>query len=177
MTQYLPQSINIAELREKERLAKQQAEYDNRSGLSIQVALVEQKIEMDPSSVAEYFCNNWTKMTFYSNPFLEDPSKPNEGNYLRYNLGCEVFDFYDNEREEEQIVIHYFFEDTEPAESNFQLDDIKDKFYINRTELNEQFFRMEIDKNLEFMEILKVQMYMREQNPQNEYLDVPKIAN
>jgi len=43
--------------------------------------------------------------------------------------------------------------------------------------LNEQFFRMEMDKNLEFMEILKVQMYMREQNPQNEYLDVPKIAS
>lgn len=177
MTQYLPQSINIAELREKQRLAKQQAEYETRSGLSIQVALVEEKIEMDPSSVAKYFCNNWTKMTFYSNPFLEDPSKPKEGNYLLYNLGCEVFDFYDNEREEDQIVIHYFFEDTEPTESNFALDDIKDKFYINRTEFNEQFFRMEMDKNLEFMEILKVQMYMREQNPQNEYLDVPKIES
>ena len=100
-TQFLPQSINIAELREKERLAKQQAEYETRSGLSIQVALVEEKIEMDPSSVAKTFCNNWTKMTFYSNPFLEDPSKPNEGNYLIYNLGCEVFDFYDNEREED----------------------------------------------------------------------------
>ena len=104
-------------------------------------------------------------MQFYSNPYLESPSNTKTGNFMLFNLGCEIFDYYDNEREEDLTVIHYFFENNEPIESNNDLEDIKDKFYINRTEMNEQFFRMEFDKNLEFMEVLKVQMYMREQNP------------
>lgn len=62
MTEYKPQGVNIAKLREAERLKKQQAEYEQRSGLSIQVALKEEVIQMDSDSVGQYFCNNWTKM-------------------------------------------------------------------------------------------------------------------
>ena len=36
---------------------------------------------------------------------------------------------------------------------------------------------MKFNKPLEFMEIQKIQMYMREQNPQNKEVDVPLIPN
>ena len=82
-------------------MEKQQREYEERSKLSIQVALEEIVIPMDDKSyVAKYFCEEWTNMTFYSNPFLGEPTNPKSGNYLLYKLGCEVFEFKDMEKPE-----------------------------------------------------------------------------
>ena len=99
------------------------------------------------------------------------------GSYLKFKLSCEIFEFEDFERKETQIVIHYFLNEGPPEENNIQEEDFKEKIYINRTELNKQFFQMNFFKELEFMEVQKIQMYMREQNPQNEAVDVPLITN
>jgi hypothetical protein len=100
-------------------------------------------------------------MYFYSNPYL-DSKNLDSGNSIKFNLACEVFQYFDPEKKENQYVIHYFLDGSPPVMNNNQLETIKDKFYINRTEMNEQFFRMSFEKNLEFMEVVKVQMYMRE---------------
>jgi hypothetical protein len=42
--------------------------------------------------------------------------------------------------------------------------------------MNKQFFQMSFNKPLEFMEVQKILVYMREQNPQNKEIDVPLIS-
>lgn len=49
--------------------------------------------------------------------------------------------------------------------------------YVNRTELNEQYFQLEFQRELEFITVEKNQMYLREQNPQNTDLDIPLVKN
>lgn len=48
-------------------------------------------------------------------------------------------------------------------------------FTVNRTELNQQYFEFSFYKELEFLEVRKNQLYMREQDPKKKVLDVPKI--
>ena len=50
-------------------------------------------------------------------------------------------------------------------------------FFINRTELNQQYFELAIQKELEFLTVRKNQMYLREQNPANKTLDVPLVKS
>jgi hypothetical protein len=53
-------------------------------------------------------------MMFYSNPFLEGDDIYT-GNYLKWDLDCEVFEFYDSELKEEQFVIHYYMAAGKPV--------------------------------------------------------------
>lgn len=91
-------------------------------------------------------------MKFYSNPYLESANLAT-GNFIELGLSCEVFEFYDSVKKEDQIVLHYYLDSNPPNTNNTQIEEIKDKLFINRTELNEQFFQMSFDKNLEFLEI------------------------
>lgn len=48
-------------------------------------------------------------------------------------------------------------------------------FTVNRTELNKQYFEFSFYKELEFLEVRKNQLYMREQDPKKTALDIPTI--
>lgn len=47
------------------------------------------------------------------------------------------------------------------------------KLFINRTELNEQYFKINYNKDLEFMNLEATKFYLRKQGPKYVDLDVP----
>ena len=49
------------------------------------------------------------------------------------------------------------------------------KLYINRTELNKQYFKINYSKDLEFLNLESTKLYLRKQGPKYIELDVPKI--
>ena len=50
------------------------------------------------------------------------------------------------------------------------------ELYINRTELNKQYFKISYSKNLEFLELQSTKFYLRKQGPKYIELDVPNIS-
>ena len=86
-------------------------------------------------------------------------------------MKCETFEYYDAELEEQQVVIHYYMDD----KLDFRKGEDQKIFTVNRTELNQQYFEFSFYKELEFLEVRKNQLYMREQDPKKKVLDVPKI--
>ena len=86
-------------------------------------------------------------------------------------MNCETFEYYDAELEEQQVVIHYYMDD----KLDFRKGEDQKIFTVNRTELNQQYFEFSFYKELEFLEVRKNQLYMREQDPKKKVLDVPKI--
>ena len=76
-------------------------------------------------------------MFFYSNPYndaLMYPGKDQDEIIL--SLKCEVFEIYDADLEETQVVLHYYM----PKDNDYRVETERDKIFINRTELNQQYF-------------------------------------
>ncbi len=48
---------------------------------------------------------------------------------------------------------------------------------VNKTEMNNQYFRLEFFKELEFLLTAKNQIYMRDQDPMNTQLELPLMYN
>jgi hypothetical protein len=85
----------------------------------------------------EYLCSK-TSMIFYSNPFDDrDITVGKAQNDITINLKCEVFEWYDTDvHQTVHSVLHYYLEDTTNIINNVYEEDIKDKFFINGTNLN-----------------------------------------
>ena len=91
-------------------------------------------------------------MKFYSNPYndaLMAPSKSQKEIIL--NMKCEVFEIYDADLEEAQVVIHYYM----GKDLDFRKGSEEKKLYINRTELNQQYLEFSYYKDLEFLNVRK----------------------
>ena len=116
-------------------------------------------------------------MYFYTNPnndkYINLGAEQNE---IIFELTCEAFEM------EDQVVVHNYMD----RENTFKKlkspgfipdQSLAKSFYVNRTDLNEQYWRMEFYKDLEFMRINKTQMFMRLQDPQAKEVDVPLTAS
>lgn len=117
-------------------------------------------------------------MFFSTNPFNDASISQNPQNDIKLSMKCEVFQWEDKTLEEEkqsQWVVHYYYDNVLLMENNVgdQFEEIKDQMFINGTELNEQYFQIEFNMDLQFMEIHKTELYMREQDPQAKEIDVP----
>lgn len=88
-------------------------------------------------------------------------------------MKCEVFEYFDEDLKEMQEVIHYYMPDTLDFRKG---EDIK-IFTINRTELNQQYFEFSFYKELEFIDVRKNELYMKEQDPKKKQMDVPLIKS
>ena len=68
-----------------------------------------------------------------------------------------MFEYIDEESEDQVplIGVHYYFgEDLEYIGSNdIEDEELKDQLFINRTMLNQQYFRLNFDKQLEFLKV------------------------
>ena len=49
------------------------------------------------------------------------------------------------------------------------------KLYVNRTELNKQYFKINYAKDLEFLNLESTKFYIRKQGPKYIEMDIPKI--
>jgi hypothetical protein len=54
-------------------------------------------------------------------------------------------------------------------------EDLKKNLVVNKTEMNSQLFRLEFNKELEFLATCKNQIYMRDQDPANTELELPTM--
>ena len=87
-------------------------------------------------------------------------NKDSKQNHLIFEMGCEAFET------EKHVVVHYFMDQEVKYRKGYSPEEIEDKelaksFYVNRTELNKQYWRMEFYKDLEFMRINKTEMFIR----------------
>ena len=80
----------------------------------------------------QFLCGK-TSMKFYSNPYDKE---------FVLDLSCELFDVDD------RVGIHFFIGDEIEIEEDAEL-------VINRTDLSYQTFKIDYDKDLEFLEISK----------------------
>ena len=119
-------------------------------------------------------------MYFYSNPKSTMPKtqKDQDSEADKYefqiDLECEVFEIVKNIEDEQinEIVVHlYFGSDATKEQTNIST------MFINRTDFNEQYFKLIFDPELEFLEIRKNQMYFREQDLLADEMDTPLIKN
>jgi hypothetical protein len=88
-------------------------------------------------------------------------------------MKCEVFEIYDKALNETQVVLHYYM----GGKLDYRIGADQTKLYINRTELNQQYFEFSYKKDLEFLVVRKNQLFMREQDPKVKELDIPAIEN
>ena len=117
--------------------------------------------------------NNWlceqTRGLFYSNSYQEGEDSQNE---FTINLKCQVvfMEYKEDEEKFDKAVVHYYM-DSEISgnveSSKFKDEELKDKLYINRTVLNEQYFQVEYNIELEFLDVDKTEMYVYTQDIQN----------
>ena len=97
-------------------------------------------------------------MYFYTNPYndaqYDENAKQNE---VKINLSCDVFEYIDEESEDlvPLIGVHYYFgKDLEYIGSDdIEDEELKDQLFINRTMLNQQYFKLNFDKQLEFLKV------------------------
>jgi hypothetical protein len=92
-------------------------------------------------------------------------------------LNCEVFQSLDAEGKKEQTVIHHYMPQEVSIRSFKQSGVIKDSIFINRTDLNEQYFRINFTDDLAFLDVENSQFYVHKQDPQWREVSVPKMAN
>jgi hypothetical protein len=122
--------------------------------------------------MGEFLCDS-TDMYLYTNPYMDKYiNKGAKQNHIIFDLTCEAFEMGD------QVVMHYYMASENKYRAGYTPDLIEDEtlaksFYVNRTDLNKQYWRMEFYKDLEFMRIEKTQMFMRLQDPQAKEVDVP----
>lgn len=111
-------------------------------------------------------------MYFYTNP-LEIPGTDGAGGTI-LDMKCEVFTLWDDLQQKNQSVIHYSIE--REIQIRDPVDDGKvPKLYVNRTELNKQYFKIDYSKELEFLNLESTKLYLRKQGPKYIKLDVPRI--
>ena len=58
---------------------------------------------------------------------------------------------------------------------NKSTDETANQFYIERTDDNKQFFNLQFNRNMSFLSLSDIQLFMREQNPQYEEPDTPTL--
>ena len=138
--------------------------YENKQEIEVIKEIVEETKEVVPyvpqevsdQSVIEYLCEK-VQMDFLSNPSSEEVVYQTECNanliedkfQMHFNLGKELK-----------------FKGTET-----------DTFTTKRTDDNYQIFRISFDKDLEFLDVFKQEMFFREQNPQFSEPDIPVISS
>ena len=90
-------------------------------------------------------------------------------------MKCEVFSWMDVAIHENMHTVLHFYIDSDMTNvtDSVNLEDIKDLMFINGTELNNQYFELQYDKELQFLEVVKSELYIREQDPQAEEVNVP----
>ena len=90
-------------------------------------------------------------------------------------MKCEVFSWMDVAIHENMHTVLHFYIDSDMTNvtDSVTLEDIKDLMFINGTELNNQYFELQYDKELQFLEVVKSELYIREQDPQAEEVNVP----
>ena len=77
-----------------------------------------------------------------------------------------MFRFYDVVSNTTMQVLHWFMNDKNMnIRTEIQDEKLKDNLVVNKTEMNSQLFRLEFNKELEFLATGKNQIYMRDQDP------------
>ena len=133
-------------------------------------------------SIKTYLCGK-IDMFFYSNPF-DDSKIPDskEQQDLTFNMACEAFEYQDSEANNKKLIgIHYYL----PEEVSLRgqgmekilNEDLKDMYFINRTEFDKQQFKINFDPELEYMNVAKSLMFQREQHVYDDVADIPSITN
>jgi hypothetical protein len=75
-------------------------------------------------------------------------------------------------------VLHWFMNDKNlNIRTEITDEKMKKNLVVNKTEMNNQFFRLEFNKELEFLSTTKNQIYMRDQDPANTELELPQLKN
>lgn len=122
--------------------------------------------ENELSDIENYLCE-YVTMFYHTNPYndlaLDPTSKQNN---MNISLSCKVFDYIDMDQEEqyrEQLVgIHHYFDKEIVIKGAEDITDakLKDLLFINRTNYNEQYFKIEFEGDqLEFLQIKESVLY------------------
>lgn len=89
-----------------------------------------------------------------------------------------MFRFYDVVTDKTMSVLHWFMNDKNlNIRTEITDEKMKKNLVVNKTEMNNQFFRLEFNKELEFLSTTKNQIYMRDQDPANTELELPQLKN
>lgn len=90
-------------------------------------------------------------MTFFSSP--------SEETELLHDMQCEVF------QDNSKVVVHFFIEAELSLRVNKSTDETSNQLYIERIDTNQQFFDLQFNRNLSFLELSDVQLFLFEQHP------------
>lgn len=101
---------------------------------------------------------------------------------LKFEMACEAFEYTDQEANNAKMIgVHYFLKEEvnlrDPGMANILNKDLQDKFFINRTELDNQQFKINFDQELEYMRVGKSLMFQREQHVYDDEADIPSITS
>ena len=96
-------------------------------------------------------------------------------------MACNAFEYQDPEGSGELIGLHYYLKEevSYRGEGMDAIEDetLVDKWFINRTEMDVQDFRIKFSKELEYMNVVKSLMFQREQKVQVETVDIPAVTS
>jgi hypothetical protein len=168
---------DIQEIAAAALIAKNRNEFLAKAELAT-AAVSDEVIVIDQDEIEQFMCAH-SFFYFYTNPFddhIQNPSKAQDEQFL--DGQCQVFNFYDIVTNKNLSVLHWFMNDQNlNIRTNIEDEDLKASLVVNKTEMNNQYFRLEFNKELEFLSTTKNQIYMRDQDPQNEELELPLMYN
>ena len=125
--------------------------------------------------IQDFLCKN-IKLQFHQNPLALMPAEDLAQNKInledsetRLDLKCNSFSFRDSGSTEihHDSIVHFYLDEVKETESIL---------LINRTESNLNEFVFSFEPDLEFLEIQKKKMYLREQQLDQD-LDAPQIVD
>ena len=75
-------------------------------------------------------------------------------------------------------VLHWYMNDKNlNIRTEISDEKLKKSLIVNKTEMNNQYFRLEFFKGLEFLQTTKNQIYIRDQDPMNTEIELPLMSN
>ena len=95
-------------------------------------------------------------MLFYTNPYhFVDKYHMNDDTTgeIKIDLKCEAFELIDDITQKDLVAIHNYFPDDFEIQSTHDKPLNETEFFINKTDLNEQYFQISYQKNMEYINI------------------------
>ena len=143
----------LLKLQEFEAIQKAVNNTSAKSQTAIQLVFVDKKEPYAPTfaEIKDYLCGN-VFMQFYTDPYKDQTSE----NFMLIDMNCRVF-----EAENNQLGMHFYFDKFETLHFNKSAGN-DTVFWVNRTDYNEQFFKLTFTDKLEFIKAGPNEMYFNE---------------
>ena len=168
---------DIQEIAAAEQIERDRLDFLAKAELAT-AAVSDEVIVVNQTQMETFMCSH-SFFYFYTNPYDDSIQAPTKAQNDQYVDGqCQLFRFYDVVSNTTMQVLHWFMNDKNMnIRTNIQDEKLKKNLVVNKTEMNSQLFRLEFNKELEFLSTGKNQIYMRDQDPQNSELELPTIQN